>query len=248
MKQLVLIILGIIFSAIGIKAQTAGLLTVTTTTSSAGGNYAPRNILAIWIEDEQGNWVKTLMAYANARITHLNIWEASTSAAGSTYNVVDAITGPTQNNHSERISSWNGTNLNGTVVPDGTYRLIMELTDKNGTGNYSTFTFIKGPNPVNLTPSNVPSFSSISIVWEPNTVSIADIEVVNTGVFPNPTTGKFNIKGENITEVKVWSADGKLIFEGKSSLIDLSEHPEGIYYIRISSGKEISNSKIILQR
>ena len=80
-------------------AQTEGTLTVSLTTSSAGGNYSPRNIVAIWIEDDNGNFVKTLMAYANVRKTHLNTWEASTSAAGSIYNVVDAITGVTKTSH-----------------------------------------------------------------------------------------------------------------------------------------------------
>jgi hypothetical protein len=248
MKPIVFLIIVIISNVIAAQAQTAGTLSVTTTTSTAGGNYAPRNILAIWIEDEQGNWVKTLMAYAASRITHLNTWEVSTSAAGSTFNVVDAITGATKSSHAIRTCSWNGTDLNGNIVPDGTYTLRMELTDRNGTGNFSSFNFIKGANPLNLTPSNVPSFSSISIVWEPSTITVKDIEADRYGIYPNPTTGKLSIKGENIKEVKIYNADGKIILDGKGSFLDLSWCPDGIYYAKISYGKFDKTLKVILQK
>ena len=45
--------------------STPGTLHVTTLTSAAGGNYAPRNIVAVWVEDSNGVFVKTLLAYAN---------------------------------------------------------------------------------------------------------------------------------------------------------------------------------------
>jgi nitronate monooxygenase len=57
-------------------------------------------VVAIWVEDNQGNFVKTLLAYAQNRKTHLNTWEASTTAAGIPFNTVDAITGATKTSHS----------------------------------------------------------------------------------------------------------------------------------------------------
>jgi len=38
---------------------TNGNLSVTVTTSSAGGEYTPRNVVAIWVEDNNGVFVKT---------------------------------------------------------------------------------------------------------------------------------------------------------------------------------------------
>ncbi|NTV89142.1 MAG: hypothetical protein HGA22_02080, partial [Clostridiales bacterium] len=85
----------------------------------------------------------------------------------------------------------------GTLVPDGTYKVRMELTDKNATGNFSTFTFTKGANPDNLTPANVPSFASISINWEPVITSVEDIAGKESfRVYPNPSSGLFNITGD----------------------------------------------------
>ncbi len=142
MKRFVLIMF-IAITGIQLSAQTTGKLDVSVTTSSTGGNYAPRNIVAIWIEDESGNFVKTLLAYAEKRIQHLNTWEKATNAKGSMYNRTDAITGATKSSHGTRTCSWNGTDYNKNLVADGKYFVCMELTDKNSTGNFSKFEFTK---------------------------------------------------------------------------------------------------------
>jgi hypothetical protein len=235
-----------LFALSWIFAQTYGTLTVTATTSTTGGNYSPKNIVAIWIEDQQGNFVKTLLAYAQTRRTHLNTWEASTTAAGSPFNTVDAITGATRTSHGTRTCNWNGTDVNGTLVADGTYKVRMELTDKNGTGNFSTFTFTKGPNAENQTPANVPSFSSISINWEPVITGVIDPDLEkNYQVVPNPTTGIIRVSGENILEVKIMNLAGSMIYEGKSASIDISRQPDGIYFVRISTDKGVVTKKIM---
>jgi hypothetical protein len=245
MKTLLFIFL-FLFSA-SLFAQTEGTLTVSTSTSTAGGNFAPKNIVAIWIEDAQGNFVKTLLAYAQTRKTHLNTWEASTTAAGSPYNTVDAITGATRTSHAQRTCTWNGRDVNGNVVPDGTYKVRMELTDKNGTGNFSSFQFNKSTNPENITPASVPSFSSITITWEPLITSVEDYSMENNiRIFPNPSTGIFNIESKwVIEEVQVLDAGGAFIGRAASSSVDLGDQPDGIYYLRITMGKQTIAKKII---
>jgi hypothetical protein len=247
MKKSFLSVIILLASITGLFAQTSGTLTVTATTSSAGGNFAPKNIVAMWIEDSQGNWVKTMLAYAATRKTHLNTWEAATTAAGSPYNTVDAVTGATRSNHGTRTCTWNATDVNGNLLPDGDYTIWMELTDKNGTGNFSSFTFTKDTIPLNLTPSNVPSFATISIIWEP---------VITTGVgenalesqysiAPNPTTGTFRVEGKDITRIEVLNAAGAIVYQGTSTSIDLSSRPEGIYYVRINTGQGIVVKKVL---
>ena len=246
MKKSSSILIFIISTALAIQAQTNGTLSVTATTSNAGGNYAPKNIVAIWIEDDQGHFVKTLLAYAQNRITHLNTWEASTTAAGSPFNRVDAITGATQPNHSTRNCSWNGTDVNGSIVPDGTYRLRMELTDKNGTGNFSTFTFTKGPDAESQTPANVPSFSNISISWEPATTSVPEQALADQyRVFPNPTTDLVQVSGDNITGIQVLDHTGNMIGYAGSLSIDLGGQADGIYFIRIITDQGIVTKKVV---
>lgn len=230
-----------------LTAQTEGDLTVSVSTSEVGGSYAPRNIVAIWVEDDAGNFVKTLLAYAATRITHLNIWQASTVAAGTEFNRVDAITGATRTSHGTRNCSWDATDYTGTLVPDGTYNLFMELTDRNDTGNYSSFPFVKDGNASSQTPADVLSFSAISINWEPlNTSGVSDMEALNKIViYPNPSSGIFTIIGEEIQGVEVRNSLGKRIYITSDKTIDISNQPEGIYWILIKSNHQILVKKLL---
>jgi len=202
-----------LFLCLGIaQAQTKGTLSISVTTSSTGGNYAPRNVLAIWVEDSSGKFVKTLIAYADKRKTHLNTWESSTTAAGSVYNSVDAITGATKSSHATRTCSWDGTDYNKKIVPDGDYKIRMELTDKNATGNTASFPFTKGPVPQKITPKDVPSFSSVTITWTNSTTAIRQEQPENRiEIYPNPGSGWFTVRADQLISLKVNDIAGRLI-------------------------------------
>lgn len=172
--------------------QTKGVLTVNVTTQSAasttsgnmgpssfggghgaGRSYAPNNILAVWIEDNSGKFVKTLLVNAQRYAMYLTSWKTSTSTSGTAYNRVDAVTGATNRYHGTRTCIWDGTDFNGKIVPDGTYRVRMELTEANATGNNSSFTFTKGKSADIQAPADKTNFSAISLKWEPGTSTIS---------------------------------------------------------------------------
>lgn len=237
------------FCVFQVKAQTTGTLTVTVTTAqTATGTFAPRNILAIWIEDGSGKFVKTLLAYANTRKTYLNTWEASTTTAGSAYNSVDAITGATQSTHGTRTCSWNGTDYSGKAVADGSYKVRMELTDQNATGNTASFTFTKGTTNQNLTLADVlPSFKAIKINWSTTVTSInPGITQSNAAfVFPNPGSGTFTVLAESVSQIQVFSISGELILKGNTPVFDLNGKPNGIYFVKILTGSDTVIKKVI---
>lgn len=228
-------------------AQTPGELTVSVSTSETGGNYAPRNIIAIWIADDAGNFQKTLLAYAQTRKTHLNTWQAATSNAGTEFNVIDAITGATRTSHNTRECTWDGTDFNGQELPDGDYFVWMELTDKNGTGNFSSFPFTKSEELYFSMPSNVPSFSSISITWNPSDPT----GITETGnhqeskIYPNPGTGIYKININQAVEIKVLNSAGELVLISSSKIIDISNQARGIYYFVIKTNKGVVKNKVI---
>jgi len=143
------------------RANTAGVVTFTATTSPAGGNYAPKHVLAIWVE-KNGVFVKTRKAMANARKQYLYMWKAA-----SNYNVVDAITGPTLNSHQTHTVSWDCTDLSGNVVVDGDYTVILEFTDKHAQGPFIEVTFNKGTQPVTMNPANQTYIKNISLTYTP---------------------------------------------------------------------------------
>lgn len=145
----------------GIK--TPGTLAVSTVTSTAGGPFAPAHVMAIWIEDNSGKFVKTLLAKGQTRRQYLANWLNATPSA----NTVDASTGATLTSHGTITCNWNGTDVSGAVVSNGTYKVCIELTDKDASGNFSTFTFAKDTVANSQSPANKPSFSSISLKWTP---------------------------------------------------------------------------------
>jgi len=228
------------------QAQTKGTLSVSVKTSSTGGNYSPRNILAIWVEDSSGKFVKTLLAYAEKRKTHLNTWEASTNASGSMYNAVDAITGATQSSHATRTCSWDGTDYNKKIVPDGDYKIRMELTDKNATGNTASYTFTKSTQAQLLTPKDVPSFSAVSLSWSGTSTAIEPEQQENTvEIYPNPGHGRFTIKAEQLISLKVTDIAGRVICTSLFPYFDLSNEPRGIYFVTVKTSHETVVKKII---
>ena len=243
-----LLILLLSFFCIGqIQAQTNGTLAASVTSSSTGGNYAPRNVVAIWIEDNSGKFVKTLLAYANARITHLNTWQASSLAAGKEFDKTDAISGATQSSHATRTCQWNGTDYSGKLMADGDYKVRMELTDKNATGNIASFTFTKGATAQKLTPTSVPSFSSVMLNWSTSVTAI-DPELTQSNtivVYPNPGHGIFTVMGENIISLKVTSLSGKVVCTSQTPVFDLSNQPNGIYFVSVKTDLTTVVKKII---
>lgn len=65
-------------------------------------------------------------------------------------------------------------------------------------------------------------------------------------LYPNPTTGIIYINAENITNIAIYSIDGKLIQTiGNSSEIDLSQFQNGVYLISIETVEGCFIEKII---
>ena len=228
-------------------AQTEGELSVSVTTSKAGGEFAPKNVVAVWVENSSGEFVKTLLTYANKRKGYLTHWKDVTTSAGSAYNAIDAVTGATQNSHGNRTCSWNGKDFQGNAAADGVYRICMELTDKNGTGNYSTFEMTKSTNVYTLTPPDVPSFSSVQLAWTPSQTSAVDAipDYNQYEVYPSPTTGLLEIKGKNIQSVEISNMIGQTIYIGNSNSADISSNPNGIYFVKIKTNDHTIIKRIV---
>lgn len=123
----------------------------------------------------------------------------------------------------------------------------MELTDKNGTGNYSKFEFQKGADN-SVEPQIAPSFSAISILWgKSGTVDINEVAIADKiQFFPNPTRSIFHIKGENISEIEILNLSGTLIFKNEGiTRIDMCKYRNGIYLEKIRTNSGIVIKKLV---
>jgi Secretion system C-terminal sorting domain/IPT/TIG domain len=71
---------------------------------------------------------------------------------------------------------------------------------------------------------------------------------LNVSIAPNPSTGIFNITSpDKIDEVIVSDKLGNVILNSSNSSIDLSNQPEGLYFLTIISGEKKSVQKLAKQ-
>jgi hypothetical protein len=130
-------------------------------TSPAGGRFAPRNVGAIWIEDGTQAFVKTLEVWGNMRAKWLMAWLASSGG-----NTVDAITGATLDTHVTHQVTWDLDGLGGCEVPDGPYRVRVELVDRSGTGVTLEVPFVKQPPGLTESAPDTANFHDIKLTVE----------------------------------------------------------------------------------
>ena len=103
------------------------------------------NQYAIWIENEKGEFVKTLFvtSYTSkgrarggqpaqrgyiVRPTCVPVWVKTSKAEEKTDQQLDAVTGATPQNSGTQTFSWDFTDEQGKAVPQGTYKVKVEAT------------------------------------------------------------------------------------------------------------------------
>lgn len=69
-------------------------------------------------------------------------------------------------------------------------------------------------------------------------LATAENEAKNIGIFPNPADNSFTISGINgFQQMNIYSFDGRLVKQetvGCGQSIDISELPQGLYYVNIN--------------
>lgn len=252
MRKIYLFIAALI-AGIGLNAQTNGTLTFSVTTTSTG-NFSPKHVVAIWIEKADGTFIKTKLKRANSRVQYLNQWVTK-----SGQNVVDATTSATINAHQTENITWNATDVNATVVPDGDYKLWIQMAWANTNGPTYSIPFTKGASAVNLTPANQTNYTNMSLVWTPNTTGIIENSSEKLfSVYPNPISNQskisYNLKENSDVTISLIDANGKLIkiltdenqVAGSYNLQLGSKLKAGIYFIKMNTGKTQFTERIVV--
>lgn len=130
-RGVVFFVLLTALSLIGAAAQqNAAELTFSFTRQSG----AASNQFAVWIENSQGQFIKTLYAArytANGgwrrRATSIPLWVSRSGLSGMTNAQVNAITGATPGT-GNLTYTWDGTDSRGAAVPAGNYVIFLEGT------------------------------------------------------------------------------------------------------------------------
>jgi hypothetical protein len=226
------------------NAQTAGTMTLTFTTTSTGG-FSPKHLVAVWLENSSAAFVKTKLKQSSAdNLDHLALW---TSKSGE--NVVDAITGATLATHGTLVVNWNGTAVDGNLVPDGDYTVWVEMAWAQSltTGKtFQSYTFTKGPATQHLTPAGNANLLDIKLDWVPSVSSSREVPMDNgVSVYPNPAHGLLYIslgRQETGTSIRIISLTGAVVYtdyiEESSPIVktlDISKFTPGVYFIRVEN-------------
>lgn len=66
-------------------------------------------------------------------------------------------------------------------------------------------------------------------------------------IYPIPTSGIIKIEAKGITNVEIWDLQGRQVYLGKESEIDLSNSPDGLYLVTVTFGDKVLIRKIIKQ-
>ncbi len=149
------------------------------------------------------------------------------------------------------------------------YDKILEtwsgITNISNTGNVES----EHPN------SPVRSSSFLSVIWTegdtspfsvmyygellPVGIDEPDSIKSSTGIFPNPTNGIVTVKRENILLIEVLNIEGQVvkqlstgnaqstIINNQSTIINLSDQPKGIYFVKIQTEELIIIEKLIIK-
>jgi len=140
---------------------TPGELEIDFQTETYDGFYAPENCGAVWIEDEEGQYVATPMIWAKIRARNLFIWDARRCKADRP----DVITMATFAEHGMPLTAtWDGKDQRGKVAPDGKYVLNIEVTeDEFDYGRRAEIPFERGSEPFTVEPDDVEGDSVINL-------------------------------------------------------------------------------------
>ena len=241
-------------------AQTGGIFTFTINPVAHNGSYGAKHVVAIWIENAAGTFVKTkLRQSSSSTIDHLATWTSKSAS-----NVVDATTGATLTSYAPLTIIWDGTNVSKVVVADGDYKIWIEMawdnskiTDKTVT----SFAFTKGSAEVHLKPTNTSLFTAIALDWIPSSTGIDNkSQSKNINIFPNPSSGLVNFDIKELAsdcQIQIANSVGDIVSEvnivkGFSGVktIDLNNNANGIYLVNILYANKADNLhfKVILNK
>jgi hypothetical protein len=141
-------------------------LTFSVTTVTARGQYAPRNVGAIWISNATGQYVKSLDVWGSQRLGNVTAWQ--TASGGDK---TDAITSATHASHGPHNVTWNCLDRARNPVPDDQYTVNVSFIEGNAIPFFGpapiivSVPFAKGSAPVDITPPDAPNFVGMHLSY-----------------------------------------------------------------------------------
>jgi hypothetical protein len=162
----------------GTGGTTPGTVTVSFTTVSYGGEYAPLNYGAVWFEKGDGSFIRTAKRWAGTtHASDLVTWTEASGGWGSLFfgggnmaDMADAISMATIRTHQMHTVTWDMLDVSSALVPDGEYVAVLEMSEsrsRDRAGPIIRIPFTKGPSPQNATATDQEGFSGVTLSYAP---------------------------------------------------------------------------------
>jgi hypothetical protein len=152
----------------------AGTLTIDFKSVTQGGQYAPQNVGAVWIETAAGMFVKTVERWGSIRASHLTRWTMASGGWGSifgggnTADQMDAVSKATLRSHGAHHDTWDMKDPTGKLVADGKYQVVIEVTEDNfRAGASATVPFDKGALPIMINAPDMAPWAGLTLSYQP---------------------------------------------------------------------------------
>jgi hypothetical protein len=145
---------------------------------SGTARYAPKHVVAAWVTDSSNNLIQTVLNSTGPRKNRLVQWYAVTNS-GANVKSVNGVSSATINDYTNPTTTvtWNGKDISGNVVADGTYKFWLDFTECDNDAAHA------GSLPANLKPEPYREYSFLkstsSVVLNP-----ADIQYNGNGTYP----------------------------------------------------------------
>ena len=129
--------------------------------------------------------------------------------------------------------------LNGIAEGD----LVLELQADDDSWTSYTGTVDEDNNTVSYTFNESVSFKYVTASSSNGTLTIEDIEQIPNQIFvyPNPTTDRIYIQGENILQTELFDLRGRRVKTTNQKQIDISEMGIGTFILKVTT--ETNNTK-----
>lgn len=222
-------------------------LTLKFTTGSYYGRYAPRHCIAVWITDENGNFIKTLQL--NGRIPRYRTMLAHWKQA-SEWDSTDAVTSASINAHRAHTTTWDLTDVQGNRIPNGAYKVWIEQTEDNssfpGYVPLAELDIEIGDQSSELTFDDV-QFKNRKSIYDISLSLYIDGSPVTQVINNRKAIHKVHLSGNKLSlrnvptgefAVQILNAHGQEVQSGKTrqGVFTLENLAKGIYYARFVQG------------
>ena len=128
--------------------------------------------------------------------------------------------------------------------------LVMELQSDDDSWISYTGTVDEVNNTVSYTFNESVSFKSVTASSSNGTLTIEDIEQIPNQIFvyPNPTTDRIYIQGENILQTELFDLRGRKVKTTNQKQIDMSEMGIGTFILKVTTENNNTKSFKIIKK